>query len=396
MFDVNVLSFQYTYVYVAVNIFCAFLSLLFLSKFSFRVGNNHEIHLFRAMVISYLVYLVLEIIWILALVGALPLPMLATGLVKIADTMFIPLMVYFWFWFAEERFRSERAGKRSFRILFSLPIILMFILYVTSFYTGLVFRISSEHTVEPGPLIILTGVVDNFYGIAIILHAAFLYGKDKNRYQRKDYWSQIIFIIICTISGILDAVVRMTPVMTLAIAFSYAYLFVNLLEPHIYNAYSDALTGLNNRRHADRYLTERVEEASPENPFYLFMADVDRFKEINDTLGHLEGDHALKTVAEAIDAVTGDFRGFAARWGGDEFLVMIRHAKEDDFPMRFSEALDESIRHFATKHRVSYPLAMSIGHAVCDSPTEQIENVIDAADRMLYQKKKERLGGCEA
>ena len=392
MFDVNVLNFQYTYVYVAVNFFCAVLSLLFLSKFSFRVGNNHEIRLFRAMIISYLAYLVLENVWILALSEFLPLSALTTGLIKIADTMLIPFMVYFWFWFAEERFRSQRAKSRSFRIVASIPIILMCILYVTSFFTGIVFRITPQRTVEAGPLIILTGIVDNIYGAAIILHAAVLYLKDRSRLRRKDYWIHLAFIIMCTVAGILDAVVRITPVMTLAIAFSLAYMFVNLVEPLIYNAYSDALTGLHNRRHADRYLTEMMKEASPDEPLYLFMADVDRFKEINDTLGHMEGDHALKTVAEAIAAVANDFRGFAARWGGDEFLVMVRHAKKEDFPMYFASVLDDKIKHFAERHHIKYPLAMSIGHAICDTSAEAIGDVIEAADQMLYQKKRERLG----
>ena len=393
MFDINVLSFQYTYVYVAVNFFCAVLSLLFLSKFSVRVGNNREIRLFRAMILSHLVYLVLEIVWILALSELLPLPLLATGLIKIADTMLVPLMVYFWFWFAEERFHSQIAKNKTFRIVVSIPIILMCILYATSFFTGIVFRISPQHTVEAGPLIILTGIVDNFYGIAIILHAVILYWKDKNHFRRKNYWIHIAFIIICTFAGIQDVFVKTTPVMTLAIAFTFAYLFVNLVEPHIYNAYSDALTGLNNRRHADRYLMEGMQETSPENPFYLFMADVDRFKEINDTLGHMEGDQALRTVAEAITAVASEFRGFAARWGGDEFLVMVRHAKKEEFPMHFASALDEKIKHFADRHHITYPLAMSIGHAVCDSSSEKIANVIEAADQMLYQKKKEKLSG---
>ena len=388
MGDASVLSFQYTYVYAAVNLFCVFIAVLILSKFSSHVGNNREIQLFRAMTVAYLTYLVLEIVWVLALAGIIPLSPLATGLVKMVDTMFIPLMVFFWFWFAEERFHSGAAGRPLVRFLFSIPIVLMWVLYFTSFYTGIVFHISPQRTVEPGPLIALTGIVDNFYGIAIILHAASLFLKEKDRFRRKDYWIQMSFIIMCTIGGILDTIVTMTPVMTLTIAFSFAYLFVNLLEPQIYN---DALTGLNNRRRADRYLSEKIEETSPENPFYLFMADVDRFKQINDSMGHLEGDQALKTVADAVAATTDEFHGFAARWGGDEFLVMIRHAKDEDFPLRFAALLGEKIKHYADHYGITYPLAMSMGHALCESPEDGIESVIETADKMLYQNKRERL-----
>ena len=230
MFDINVFNFQYSYVYVAINIFCVLVSLLFLAKFSFRVGNSREIQLFRAMTIFFLIYLILEIIWVLGLVDVLPLSPLAEGLIKVAGTMFVPFMVFFWFWFAEERFRSEVAKTLTFRIVLSIPIILMCVLYATSFYTGLVFRISPQRTVQPGPLCLLTGIIDNFYGIAIIIHAVILYIKEKNRFQRRDCRMQIMFIIICTIAGILDAVVRMTPVMTLTISFSFIYLLFWLSE----------------------------------------------------------------------------------------------------------------------------------------------------------------------
>ena len=395
MVDNNLLSFQYTYIYVAINLFCAFISLLLLSKFSFRVGNSREIALFHLMNGAYLLYLVLEIIWVLSYTKTIALPELATGLIKILDSMLIPFVVYFWFWFAEERFHSKYAKSKFFKILFSIPITLMVVLYITSFFTGIVFRITPHLTVEMGPLFFLTGIIDNIYGAAIIVHGAILYAKGNTSYDKRHYWTHVIFIGICTASGIFDAVFKTTPVMTLAIAFAFSYLFINLLEPHIYSAYNDALTGLNNRRHADMYLLDIIKGTTSNNPFYLFMMDIDRFKEINDTLGHLEGDRALKIVSKAIEAVANDFRGFAARWGGDEFVVMIRHAKEGDFPELFAKVVDEKIQHHASQHLIEYPLGMSIGHAICDSTEETIANIVDAADKMLYDNKLKKLSNCE-
>ena len=391
MSDLSVLTFRYTYVYAAMNLFCAFIAILILSKFSSYVGSNREIKLFRAMACAYLVYLTLEIVWVLAQAGAIPLSTLATGLVKVLDTLFIPLMVYFWFWFAEVRFQSKSVHSRPLQILFSIPLVLMLILYATSFFTGIVFKVTPQNTVEAGPLIALTGLVDNFYGIAIILHAAILYLKKKNRHLRKDYVVQILFIVICTISGILDAVISTTPVMTLAIAFAFVYLFVNLLEPQVRKVYSDALTGLGNRRRADQDLGQAAEGASPNNPFYLFIADVNHFKHINDTLGHLEGDRALRVVADAISSAAEMFHGFVARWGGDEFLVVINHAKEDIFPSTFASALDEKLDYYSKSYAIPCPLAVSLGHSVCDSPEDKIASLLEAADRMLYQNRRESL-----
>ena len=391
MTDNSFLNFQYTYVYAAINVFCILISVLILSKFSSYVGNHREIILFREMTLSFLIYLLTEILWVLGIGGIVPMSALAIGMIKVMGTMFIPLMVYHWFWFAETRFRSKIARGVKYRIIFSIPIILMFILYATSFFTGIVFKITPQHTVEPGPWIILTGLVDNFYGISIIVHAAILTIRKKSHHLRKEFLAQILFILICTISGILDAVISMTPVMTLTIAFAIVYLFVNILEPQIHNVYSDALTGLNNRRRADIYLAEMIGDTSPENPFYLFIADIDNFKRINDSMGHLEGDKALKTAANAIVDTSGKFHGFAARWGGDEFLVIIRHSKEMTLPSVFSSVLNDRLEFYTRKNKIPYPLAMTLGYSICESSKEKISNIIDTADHMLYQRRQDRM-----
>ena len=391
MGDTSILSFQYTYVYAMINLFCAIIALVILSKFNSYIGNSKEVHLFRAMTTFYLIYLVLEIVWILALNGIIPFSALTTGLIKILDTMFIPIMVYVWFWFALVRFKSKRVKNKKYIFILSIPLILMFILYATSFFTGIVFKITPEKTVMPGPLFYLTGIIDNFYGIAIIIYATHHSLKEGDYQLKSDLRAHIIFIIICTVSGILDAVVSMTPIMALCIVLAIIYIFVNLSEPQINNVYKDGLTGIDNRRSADRHIEEIMEESPLTSPFYLFITDIDHFKQINDTMGHLEGDKALKTVAGAVVEVADEFHGFAARWGGDEFIVIIPNIKEETLPSRFSEALDKKLQHYTKRYRFPYQLSMTIGYAFCESSDDDIASIIDTADKMLYQNRQERL-----
>ena len=95
--------------------------------------------------------------------------------------------------------------------------------------------------------------------------------------------------------------------------------FVNVQEMQIY---SDALTGLNNRRRSDQVLEEFIEKAGPACGFYIFMIDVNRFKNINDRFGHIEGDRALQKIASSLTQVTGKYAVFLSRWGGDEFMII--------------------------------------------------------------------------
>ena len=378
------MDFRYMFVYATVNIFCIVSSLIILSKFSYDVGSGQESRIFKRMTFSDLCFVVLELIWALAMGDVLKLPPLATGLIKVLGTVFIPLMVYFWYLFAETRFRNKRLHDKKIRLLAFVPMGVLLLLYITSFKTGLVFSITPERTVAYGPMIGLTGLVDNIYGITIIIRALFLHHRETVNYRKREYRTQIIFIVICTVAGIIDAAVSDTPVMPLAIALAFLFLFTNLQEVQIYN---DALTGLSNRRMADQYLESSLVDTTKENPFYLLMIDVNNFKSINDSYGHLEGDRALRVVANSIRKTAEEYQGFAARWGGDEFIAIVR-SQSLGLVQEFSSRLRARVEERKQEEGFSYPLSVSIGFARCDSDRDRLSALISAADASMYRDKK--------
>lgn len=91
----------------------------------------------------------------------------------------------------------------------------------------------------------------------------------------------------------------------------------------------DPLTGLFNREGLERWLGGVDTNGLTMPPIGVVLIDLDGFKLVNDTLGHLAGDHLLQGVADAIDAATrpGDV---AARWGGDEFIVLCPHSSGEE------------------------------------------------------------------
>ena len=98
------------------------------------------------------------------------------------------------------------------------------------------------------------------------------------------------------------------------------------IEQLTHQATHDALTGLLNRRGMFETLESLVGETAIEPVGVLFL-DLDRFKAVNDTLGHRGGDHFLRIVADRIDRCVAT-RGFAGRIGGDEFIVALPGADE--------------------------------------------------------------------
>jgi two-component system cell cycle response regulator len=95
-------------------------------------------------------------------------------------------------------------------------------------------------------------------------------------------------------------------------------------------AITDALTGLPNRRAVEVWASRQL-SAAARHDFYIWAAlvDLDLFKKVNDTFGHDAGDTVLKTFAEILNANTRQ-SNICARWGGEEFLMMITHAKKED------------------------------------------------------------------
>lgn len=149
----------------------------------------------------------------------------------------------------------------------------------------------------------------------------------------------------------------------------------------------DALSGLANRRYFDRVLSELDSEAQANTPFLLLHIDLDRFKQVNDTLGHAAGDAVLRETAKRIMDVRRE-RDFVARIGGDEFVVICRGAEPsftgESLAKRLIDALSLPIVYQGHECRIG----ASIGIARRDRAGPGAEEVLANADRALYAAKR--------
>jgi diguanylate cyclase (GGDEF)-like protein len=152
-------------------------------------------------------------------------------------------------------------------------------------------------------------------------------------------------------------------------------------------AHHDALTGLTNRPH----LIEQLEKALAVLPvrggsLAVHFIDLDRFKEVNDTLGHDGGDFLLRTVAERLRAAI-RIDDVAARLGGDEFVVVQNNIasnnQAEDFAQRLISALTAPIQF--KEHEI--PTTVSIGVALAPAHGNDPERLLKSADLALYKAK---------
>ena len=157
---------------------------------------------------------------------------------------------------------------------------------------------------------------------------------------------------------------------------------------------TDPLTGVFNRRHMDRCLSEEVARAGRYGlPLSILLLDIDHFKQINDTHGHQAGDRVLVCLGEI---VAEHLRGtdVLTRYGGEEFLVIAPHTA-----LAVAVILAERLRKCVESHDFTLPSAPggtlsigvtgSIGVATLGDGVDSTEKLIHAADANLYRAKQE-------
>jgi diguanylate cyclase (GGDEF)-like protein len=175
-----------------------------------------------------------------------------------------------------------------------------------------------------------------------------------------------------------------------------------LANAHLYEtarglADRDPLTGFFNHRYLQERLAEEIVRAQrSRDPLAILMIDLDDFKLVNDTLGHLFGDEVLAWVAEQIRSAL-RLPDVAARFGGDEFVIILpatNAAGAREVGDRILAALDQAA--FRAPHRGPVPVGASIGVAVFPLDGVTGRALLGAADARLYRVKRNGGGAIEA
>ena len=149
---------------------------------------------------------------------------------------------------------------------------------------------------------------------------------------------------------------------------------------------TDFLTGAVNRRKFDAELTKRVNNAS-EVKFSGIMADIDKFKYINDTYGHQAGDDALEAFS---DIVIKNFRktDIVARYGGDEFCILTDICDEAEIEVAMNR-LRRSLDDFNALGKFPFDISFSLGYAVYDCEVDGSSAAfLKRLDERMYQEKE--------
>lgn len=155
------------------------------------------------------------------------------------------------------------------------------------------------------------------------------------------------------------------------------------------NSIRDPLTRLYNRSYFYESLKQALDIAKPSRPVSVIVSDLDRFKRINDTYGHLQGDKVLQFVANLLmDSVRP--QDIAARIGGEEFVLMLANTSSDT-AYHVAERIRLHLSSFdktSSDGQLPEPITISMGVFTATSPTITAEVCVESADKAMYEAKE--------
>lgn len=269
-------------------------------------------------------------------------------------------------------------GKRLFG--YAIPIFFVLALILVSPKTHWIYYIDEGNHFKRGYLYIIHILVSLFYVAytnIVCLRAA---RHTSNRNIKKDAISLAFFGVMVFIGGVLQVIIPTVPFMTVGATISLLFIFLRVQNKQIS---IDSLTGINNRRQFNIYIDSVLDNKKSGKKLYLLMADIDKFKHINDTYGHVEGDNAIITVAGILADICSKNNDFVARYGGDEFAIVCYRNNETEVEA-LKCAVKGAIEHENENGGKPYELSLSIGSSQIFVDKDNHESAISKADEQLY------------
>ena len=375
---------DYVIFYTEASLICILiLSMMLINDRLHRTQRETQIYFNRAL-ISFILYFTSDAFWAAVLGGALPGIRFLVVLLNLANYVLLSLAAYEWFMFmaASEKMPFRRDRKK--RILCLLPMAVSFLALVIWYAADPKFWVGDNGEVNSlySPMQIAAPV---FYLLTAFIFSVINVRKTESREVRKQYWLIGIFPLGVMAFGLIQVVSLNAPTFCFGCTVMLLYFYIQHMQTLIS---VDDLTRLNNRGQINRFLEQTNYRENVR--VFIMMIDIDRFKQINDTYGHAEGDRALTLVAEALKQTCNRIKVpvFLGRYGGDEFILILQNPGENDRPEQAAGVLRGILSEKRKANRLPYELEISVGYDELRDRNDTLKECLVRADEKLYEEKR--------
>ena len=281
---------------------------------------------------------------------------------------------YCWCLFVEYHIhRNFKRIKKKSRILAVPLIIATILIFINLLGTGIIFDISKENVYTRGPMNFILYIFVFVYYIESI----YTVQKAKNDSILVEFFPIYFFIIPCMIGTMIQGFFFGISTIWLCVAIAFIIVYI---EIQISISFIDDLSGLYNRKYMNHYLNKLQNNKTKH--VYGFLLDVNDFKVINDTYGHLSGDRAIIHIGKILQNAVGN-GCVAIRMGGDEFVIFAI-LKSNEEALALKKHIEQNVRQFNIHSKEPFHLSFSIGIAKYSG---NIDTFLSAMDDSMYEAK---------
>ena len=370
--------------YIETNLFCIAVLVVMLVALRTSLSRLTNQTILTHVFVMIILMLVMDIAKI-ALNGVVFAGSEVTTCIMVSVFHVVNVMLYFqWLRFVGYNMQLRFWRDRRMMSLIALPGIFAIALVAGSIKFGWVWSVDENNVLSRGPYYLVYVACCGIYMVFACILAGYRIPLKRYFSDRVLYFSLAMFGLLPLLGLGMECTPESAPYSVYAMVISALFVFLEMQSRMIS---TDPLTKLNNRNQLNTFLDSKIGQYTENKKVYLFVLDLDKFKGINDTYGHAEGDSALNMVADVLKRVCGPLGCFISRFGGDEFNLVAFLANDAEADALRKTVKDDLAR---TSASLPYSLSVSIGHAASRGRSETVIDLFSRADEALYKEKLNR------
>ena len=380
------MGFDYFVFYTEASLICVIiLATILITDRMYNTKQEKQVWFSRAIV-AFMLYFISDAFWAAMLSGQFTVKRSYVVLVNLSNYILLSLMARGMFMFiaASEKMPFRKDARK--RRLICIPVIISTLVIVIAYIADPLFWINEQNELNNlyYPLMFAVPLLYLWAGFILSVKYAI---RSESKSQRHRFLVIGSIPVAVMAFGMIQVVALNAPTFCFGCTVMWLFFYLENMQTMIS---VDDLTHLNNRGQINRYL-EQI-HFNKDIRVIIMMIDINKFKNINDTYGHAEGDRALVIVSEALRQTCEQIKAsvFLGRYGGDEFTIVIKNPEEDILPEHLVEAIHEILSQKRAENQLPYELNVSIGYDVIRDSNDDANECLKRADKNLYLDKQRK------
>lgn len=305
--------------------------------------------------------------------GARPLAIFLNSFIFLASVF----MAYLWICYVDFKMFESYERLRRLYLIAAIPVMAICVLLVVNLFVELFFGVTQENVYYRATLVWLPYVVVFGY----MTSGAVLVFRHRKRTNKYLFLPVLAFLIPIYLGTVIQLLCYGLALIFASVSLGLTLLYINLQNEE---NFLDPLTNLYNRNYLLHYIDHIRRQVDKGKQVKGIMLDINGFKQINDTLGHVVGDHVLQAVGAILLQAT-DSGSVVVRYGGDEFVILVEDADQQRI-QSIRENIQRGLDEYNASEQAPYTVSLSAG--VAEFRSKDFFMFFQEMDRNMYADKR--------